>query len=192
MQLVDNAMTILVLVVSWQSRVFTRPINMQKYTWDGEELTTGLYQSDDNANSHLPNVLCVRMNIISCCSEAASLVHWPSFSSRVLLPLPGWRQGSGGLSVRTSETGLILTGHAPATWVKKCSFQNCHVCAWILLALLSVILFSRKAIRQGIKTGILDGAGNVRVVQATGSASGTGNGFGGTGNRTHLPITDRK
>lgn len=29
--------------------------------------------------------------------------------------------------------------------------------------------------------GVLDGAGNVRVVQATGLASGTGNGFGGKG-----------
>lgn len=45
------------------------------------------------------NVLCVRTNTISCRSEEASLVHWPSFSSRVLPPLPGWRQGSGGLSV---------------------------------------------------------------------------------------------
>lgn len=53
--------------------------------------------------------------------------------------------------------------------------------AWILLALLSVILFSRKAIRQGIKSGVLEGAGNVTVVQATGSAPGTGNGFGGKG-----------
>lgn len=31
---------------------------MQKYMWDGEELDTGLYQSDDNANSHLP-MYCV-------------------------------------------------------------------------------------------------------------------------------------
>lgn len=49
------------------------------------------------------------------------------------------------------------------------------------MALLGVILFSRKAIRQGTKTGVLDGAGNVRVVQATGSASGTVTGFGGKG-----------
>lgn len=74
-QLAGNAMAILVLAVSWQSRVFTRQINMQKYTWDGEELNIGLHQSDDNANSHLPTALCVRTNIISCPSEAASLVH---------------------------------------------------------------------------------------------------------------------
>lgn len=35
------------------------------------------------------NALCGRTNIISCLPEAASLVHWPSFSSWVLLPLPG-------------------------------------------------------------------------------------------------------
>lgn len=74
-QLVDNAMTVLVLVVSWQSRAFRRQINMQKYTWDGEELNTGLYQSDGKANSHLPNELRVRTNIISCRSEDASLAH---------------------------------------------------------------------------------------------------------------------
>lgn len=60
-QLVDNTMTVLVLVVSWQSRVIMRQINMQKYTWYGEELNTGLYQSDDSANSHLPKCI-VRQN----------------------------------------------------------------------------------------------------------------------------------
>lgn len=35
------------------------------------------------------NALCGRTNIISCLPEAASLVRWPSFSSWVLLPLPG-------------------------------------------------------------------------------------------------------
>lgn len=42
-QLVDNAMTVLGLIASWQFRVFMRPINMQKYMWDGKELNTGLY-----------------------------------------------------------------------------------------------------------------------------------------------------
>lgn len=60
------------------------------------------------------------------------------------------------------------------------------------MGLFSVILSSRKAIRQGIKIGILDGIGTVRFVKATGSASGTENGFGGTRNSTHLLAAERK
>lgn len=70
---------------------------------------------------------------------------------------------------------IILTVQALARQVKKHNFQTYNVFSWILLGLFTVILFSRKAIRQGIKTGILAGIETIRFVKTTGSASGREN-----------------